>query len=106
MHDNTETEFIDFCKTLQACGYPKMLLWQSFQYQTPPQKGAGKLVPSENCRKVSKICLALFDDFELFALREKCRKVSKIFLTLFDDFDFFDVAPFRWPLLRSTDSEC
>ena len=26
-------------------------------------KGAGKLVPRENCRKVSKIFLTLFDDF-------------------------------------------
>ena len=32
------------------------------------------------------------------------RKVSKIFATLFDDIlTFFDVAPFRWPLLRSAD---
>ena len=68
--------------------------------QSPP-KGAGKLVPRESCRKVSKIFLTLFDVFffTFFALREKCRKVSKIFLTLFD---VFDVAPFSWPLLRST----
>ena len=52
--------------------------------QSPP-KGAGKLVPRENCRKVSKNILTLFDD-SFFALREKCRKVSKIFLTLFVDF--------------------
>ena len=31
-------------------------------FQSHP-KGAGKLVPRENCRKVSKICLTLFVDF-------------------------------------------
>ena len=78
------------------------------------------MVPRENCWKVSKIFLTLFDNFWCFLLctkivenilddfrrfltffdvAENCRKVSKTFLTLFD---FFYVAlsagPFCNPL--------
>ena len=72
--------------------------------QCPP-KGAGKMVPRENCRKVSKNFLTLFDDFwGFFALRENCRKVSKNFLTLFDDFWLFLTWPLSaGPFLQSTD---
>ena len=71
-----------------------------FLTQSPP-KGAGKLVPRENCRQVSKIFLTLSDDFWRFLpcakIVEKCRKTFWHFLT------FFDVAPFRRPLLQSAD---
>ena len=46
-------------------------------YQSPP-KGAGKLVPCENCRKVPKMFLTLFGNFRRFLpcaiIVEKCRK--------------------------------
>ena len=75
----------------------------SLQNQSPP-KGAGKLVPRENGRKVSEIFLTLFDNFwRFFALRDKCRKESKYFWHFLTTFDVFDVAPFRWPQLRSAD---
>ena len=55
------------------------------------QKWAGKLVPRENRRKVLKICLTHFDDFDFFSVREKCRKVSK---NIFDTFWRFLTWPF------------
>ena len=65
-------------------------------------KGAGKMVPREICRKVSKNFLTLFDDFWRFLPCakdvEKCRKTFWHFLTIFD---VFDVAPFHRPLLQS-----
>ena len=72
--------------------------------QSPP-KGAGKLVPRENCRKVSTIFLRLFDDFWLFfpCAKNLSRSVKKYFwhfLTIFDVFwrGPFPLAPFavRW----------
>ena len=55
-------------------------------------------MPRENCRKVSKNFLTIFDVFR--PARKKPKSVEK----LFDAFlTFFDVAPFRWPLLRSAD---
>ena len=67
-------------------------------------KGAGKKVPRENCRKVSKNFLTLFDDFWRFLpcakIVEKCRKTFWRFLTIFDVFwrGPFPPAPFaiRW----------
>ena len=53
----------EFCRTfgvlkvLQDVSHSKSLLNQS------PPKGAGKMVPRENCRKVSKNFLTLFGDF-------------------------------------------
>ena len=72
--------------------------------QSPP-KGAGKMVPRENCRKVSKNFLTLFEDFWRFFC--PARKLSKSVEKLFDTFwrfldDFwrgpFPPAPFaiRW----------
>ena len=62
------------------------------------------MVPRENCRKVSKNFLTLFDDFWRFLpcakIVEKCRKTFWHFLTIFDVFwrGPFPPAPFaiRW----------
>ena len=72
-------------------------------YQRPP-KGAGRMVPRENGRKVSKTFLTLFDDFwrllPCAKTVEKCRKTFWHFLTIFDVFWRvpFPPAPFaiRW----------
>ena len=62
----------------------------------PEKRGRAKIV--EKCRK----CFWHFLTF--FALRENCRKVSKNFLTLFDDFwRFLTFFPFRRPLLQSAE---
>ena len=61
-------------------------------------------MPRENCRKVSKIFLTIFDDFWRFLpcakIVEKCRKTFWHFLTIFDVFwrGPFPPAPFaiRW----------
>ena len=55
-----------------------------------PPKGAGEMVPRENCRKVSKNFLTLFANFWRFLpcakIVEKCRKICWHFLTIFDVF--------------------
>ena len=71
-------------------------------------KGAGKKVPREKCRKVSKNFLTLFDDFWHFLpcvkIVEKCRKTFWHFLTIFDIFwrGPFPPAPLN---LQSADSK-
>ena len=67
---------------------PRFLMTQN---QNPP-KGAGKLVPRENCRK-------MFLFFDLFALSENCRKISK---NNFDIFWALSVGPFGGVLLEVT----
>ena len=60
------------------------------------------MVPRENCRKVSKNFLTLFDDFWRFLpcarIVEKCRKTLRHFLTIFDVFwcGPFPPAPFAF----------
>ena len=73
-------------------------------FSEPPKRGR----KMGAARKLSKSVENIFDTFwrflMFFALREKRRKEPKIFLTFFWRFlTFFDVAPFRWPLLRSTE---
>ena len=92
---------------------PRKGPWMGFRCfyrnQSPP-KGAGKLVPRENCRKVSKNILTLFDDFSRFLPCakdvEKCRKYFWHFMTLFDTFSRFltrplSAGPFCGPLKKT-----
>ena len=77
-----------------------VLSW--FFFFQSPRKGAGKMVPRENCRKCRRTFWRFLTFFFLmfFALRENCRKVAENFLTVFDDFwrGPFPPAPFaiRW----------
>ena len=83
--------------------------WKAFpesQNAQSPPKGAGKLVPRENCRKVSKPFLTLFDVF--CPARKLSKNVENIcwhFLTIFDVFwrGPFPLAPFavRWNATNS-----
>ena len=72
--------------TKDFCLYPG-LDWKSLLIRAP-QKGPEKRCRAkivEKCRKTFlTFFLTIFDVF--FALRENCRKVSKNFLTLFDVF--------------------
>ena len=66
--------------------------------QRPP-KEAGKLVLRENCRKIFRHFLPIFDVFSLRAKFEKCRKYFRRFLTFFSRGPF-PLAPFA---VRSAD---
>ena len=76
------------------------IIFSEFLCVRAPPKGAGKKVPRENCRKVSKNLLTFFDDFWRFlpcaTSVEKCRKTFRHFLTIFDVFwrGPFPPAPF------------
>ena len=61
-----------------------------------PPRWAG-IVPLEIIEKCRKIFLTVFGNF---CPAKKMSKSVETFLTLLT---FFDVAPFRWPLLRSTE---
>ena len=76
---------------------PLFFLWKS----EPPKRGQ-KIGAARKLSKSVENCFDIFlTIFDVFALCENCRKVSKLFLTLFDDFwRFFNVAPF---LLRSAE---
>ena len=107
-----------FQKTWEGCGCPPFPAGRGFLQNFDAAgklfadfpaarnaKGAGKKVPRENCRKVSK---KLFDTFWRFFWRflpcakivEKCRKTFWHFLTIFDAFwrGPFPPPPFaiRW----------
>ena len=61
-------------------------------------------------RKLSKSVENIFDTFWRFLIFCPARKMSTSVENIFDTFwrilTFFDVAPFRWPLLRSADCGC
>ena len=86
---------------------PRRLLRRSFIrspcggycFSQSPPKGAGKLVPRENCRKYFWHFLTIFDVF--CPARKLSKSVENIFDTFWRFLTVFDVAPFRWPLVRS-----
>ena len=71
------------------------VFFTDFELLSETPEGAGKMVPRENCRKVSKNFLTLFDDVWRFLpcarSAEKCWKTFWHFLTIFDVF-------LTWPL--------
>ena len=70
-------------------------------FQSPP-KGAGKMVPRQNCRKTFWRFLTIFDAF-CPARKLSKKSVEKLFDTFWRFLTLFDVAPFRRPLLQSAD---
>ena len=77
---------------------PETKLCLSNLYSEPPKRGPENWCRAKIVEKGSKHIIWHF--LTIFALREKHRKVSKHFWHFLT---FFDVAPFRWPLLRSAD---
>ena len=77
---------------------------KSILVRSPP-KGAGKKVPRENCRKVSKNFLTFLTIFDIFCLaRQLSKSVEKLLDTFWRFLTFFDVralsaGPFCNPLI-------